>query len=300
MQIGVYDAGKPRTVGKWTPIDMSERYFERRGYATVDRPGMIYASKDFYDPVKDRRIMWSWAHGYPRQITNDTLPLEKHFSVLTLAREITWNPELQLLQFSPIEEQRLLRGRQLCNLSNQMIPAQQYRSLGKWPSSAGKQSEVELIFEVPSEDTTFGVVVMGGSDFGKQGSYIAVHYTTPADNVAPFAVNISVSVYGSVIEDFPVVEGKLWLLPTDKTLSVQVFVDQTVSEIYWQGGRQVVSAVTPPSEEGHMAVTSNKPIMLKSALAWAVNSPWVSEEEQLKIPRLDGQAVASLDVQTLV
>merc|ERR1712048_984353 len=126
MQIGVYEAGKPRTLDDWKPIDMKERYFDRMGWATIDRPGMIYASKDFYDPVKDRRIMWSWAHGYPREITNDTVPLDKYFSVLTLAREITWNPELQMLQFSPIEEQQKLRGQQICDLSNQEILAYQY------------------------------------------------------------------------------------------------------------------------------------------------------------------------------
>merc|ERR1712226_1235090 len=115
-------------------MGMSERYFDRRGYATVDRAGMIYASKDFYDPVKKRRIMWSWAHGYPRRITNATLPLDKYFSVLTLAREITWNPDLQLLQFAPIEEQQLLRGKRLCELNNQELVANEYHSLGNWTS----------------------------------------------------------------------------------------------------------------------------------------------------------------------
>lgn len=289
MQIGIYKPGQPKILGNWTPIDMSERYFDRRGYATIDRPGMIYASKDFYDPVKDRRIMWSWAHGYPREITNETLPLSKYFSVLTLAREITWNPELQLLQFSPIEELKLLRGQQLCHLRNQAIAAKQYLSLGAWTPSVGNQSEVKLEFELPAKDATFGVVVMGGSDFSQQGSYISVHYTIPTNKTAPFTVNISVSVYGSVIKNFPDVVGKLWLLPSDKTISLHVFVDQTVSEIYWQGGRQVMSAVTPASKEAFMAVTSSVPMMLNSAQAWTVLSPWVSEEDQLKIPRLDGK-----------
>merc|ERR1712232_166652 len=239
--------------------------------------------------------MGSWAHGYPRRITNVTLPLDKYFSVLTLAREITWNSELQLLQFAPIEEQQLLRGKQLCDLNNQELVANKYHSLGKWAASVGKQSEVLMEFEVPKEDTTFGAVVMASSDFSRQGSHIAVHYARPADNASPFVVNISVSVYGSVVPDFPIVEGKLWLLPRDKTISLHVFVDQTVSEIYWQGGRQVVSAVTPSSDENLMAVISNRPVTLKSAKAWTVNTPWVSKAEQLKIPRLDGRNAASAE-----
>merc|ERR1711991_276267 len=97
-------------------------------------------------------------------------------------------------------------------------------------------SEVDLVFELPAENSVFGIVVMGSSDFEKQGSYIAVNYTIPEEKDSPFTVDISVSVYGSVIQDFPIVEGKLWLLPTDETLSLHVFVDETTSEIYWQGG----------------------------------------------------------------
>merc|ERR550537_1639613 len=110
---------------------------------------------------------------------------------------------------------------------------------------------------------------MGGSDFAKQGSYIAVDYTVPEEKGSPFTVDISVSVYGSVIEDFPIVEGKLWLLPTDETLSLHVFVDETTSEIYWQGGRQVVSAVTPASEEARMAITTTSDVIVRSAQAWS-------------------------------
>merc|ERR1719293_360251 len=117
---------------------------------------------------------------------------------------------------------------------------------------------------------------MGGSDFAKQGSYIAVDYMTPT-NDQPYTVDISVSVYGSMIRNIPVREGKLWLLPSDRTLSLQVFVDETVSEIYWQGGRLVMSAVTPPSDEGLMAVTSSTHISMESARAWVVKSPFVSE-----------------------
>merc|ERR1712113_161342 len=164
---------------------------------------------------KDRRIMWSWGHGYPREITDSTPSVGKYFSVLTLARELTWNPDLQLLQVYPIEEQQLLRGKELCNLTGVAMHQHQYFSLGNWEDGNGKRSEVMLEFELPTTNATFGVVVMGGTDLSTQGSYISVQYTPPEDQVAPYAVDIAVSVYGSIMKEFPDVTGKLWLLPTD-------------------------------------------------------------------------------------
>ena len=54
------------------------------------------ATKDFWDPVGNRRILWGW--GVP--------PLDAQ----SLPRSVTWSPELQQLCYSPLVEQDNLRG----------------------------------------------------------------------------------------------------------------------------------------------------------------------------------------------
>jgi hypothetical protein len=78
-----------------------------------------YASKDFFDPVKKRRINWGWARVPPA-------------STQTLPREVTWHPQLQQLVFSPLEEQAALRTTPaLTSISGPLtLAAGQPKSLG--------------------------------------------------------------------------------------------------------------------------------------------------------------------------
>ena len=78
------------------------------------------ASKDFYDPVKQRRINWGWAKiAYGPWGGSNTWDSSAH----TLPREVTWNPELQQLVFAPVEEQALLRGAVIGQLKPQPLGA---------------------------------------------------------------------------------------------------------------------------------------------------------------------------------
>jgi len=78
MQVGRYDEGAPGTSGNWTGLLPAVK---------IDA-GDFYASKDFYDPVRDRRINWGWAKVPPA-------------STQTLPRVITWDEELQQLLYTP-------------------------------------------------------------------------------------------------------------------------------------------------------------------------------------------------------
>jgi hypothetical protein len=57
--------------------------------------GHYYASKDFYDPVKQRRINWGWA--------------TVAGGAQSLARTVTYHPILKQLVFSPVTELEKLR-----------------------------------------------------------------------------------------------------------------------------------------------------------------------------------------------
>ena len=63
---------------------------------------MVYASKDFFDPVYQRRIMWGHV------ATGDDTG-----NCLTMPREVLYHAELQQLVFAPLAEQEQLRGRAL-------------------------------------------------------------------------------------------------------------------------------------------------------------------------------------------
>jgi len=157
MSVGTYTEGDIGTPGTWIA---TPGIAAGLGDSRIDA-GKYYASKDFYDPVKKRRINWGWAFVNGGS-TTENFPGK---GVTTLPREVTWNPELQQLVHSPLEEQDLLRGEQLANLRGQDIAANTTVSLGKWPESIGNQSEVEVIFERPSIPARVGVVVMASPAF---------------------------------------------------------------------------------------------------------------------------------------
>ena len=80
------------------------------GCGQVGDRGQTYAAKNFYDPVKNRTLLWTNADVHPN-------------TTMTLLREMTYNLELQQLEFPPIEEQTQLREEVLASEKNVALPA---------------------------------------------------------------------------------------------------------------------------------------------------------------------------------
>ena len=122
MQVGTYVANGVKENGNWTG----------EPEVKIDQ-GNFYASKDFFDPVgnngQGRRINWGWA----------TVPPA---STQTMPREVTWNPELQQLVYSPLPEQDQLRGDKLFDIGSKgaSLAAGQVKAL--FSGEKGNQSEV--------------------------------------------------------------------------------------------------------------------------------------------------------------
>ena len=74
---------------------------------------------------------------------------------------------------------------------------------------------------------------------------------------------------------------ELQLSPNDKSISLSVYVDNTFSEAFWQGGRVAMTVVTPASKQASVAAFSTKDATVSMAQVFAVNSIWVSPEEVL-------------------
>jgi len=107
--------------------------------------GKTHASKDFYDPVKKRRIMWVWG----------TLPN----GIQTIPREMTYDPRTGKINYAPVEEMKELR-------SAAPIAALPTSALGPGPPlvlKASAASDIEVLFERPGAATNLTLDLAGGS-----------------------------------------------------------------------------------------------------------------------------------------
>lgn len=258
MSVGSYVAGPPKSIGNFTMM----------GSEVLIDQGAFYASKDFYDPVEQRRINWGWAKiAYGEWNTGNPWDSSAH----TLPREMTWHAELQQLVFSPLPEQTQLRGDVLGQLKMQELPSKQSVSLGL-PAHTGNQSELLVTFARPSHPVTLRVQV---GDPKTQ-----VEFTVAYE---PGKASVEVGCPSLRLQD------TLRLSPSDQTITVRVFVDNVMAEVYWQNGRVVMTLPLLFSTGGcSMAVQADQPgVTLKSATAWEVKSVWVSVDQVLRTPRRD-------------
>ena len=253
MQVGSYTAGPPKTNGNWTAL-LAE--------VKIDA-GHCYASKDFFDPVKGRRINFGWA----------TVPPQ---STQTLPREVTWHPELQQLVYSPVEEQEALRGSVIGSLQGLLLTANASTPLDL-PAQAGNQSEVQVSFVRPDGAMRLSVHVMVDAQRAPAGVEFFIDYKPPETNgLAKVTVGS-----GSTTDT-------LSLLPSDSTLELTLFIDNTFTEAFWMGGRVAMTIVTPASGgKEDVTVRASEPGVTANATAWEVGSIWVTPEEVKRTPRHD-------------
>jgi len=295
MQVGVYTPPRStHTLGNWTA----------EPEVNIDK-GRFYASKDFWDPVKERRINWGWA-------------MADAIGTQSLPRMVTWNPELQQLVHSPLEEQDQLRGSKIVDVHNVSLIANSLIPL-QTPPGAGKQAEVEVTFALPSTAARLGVVVMASDAAITNGSLFYIDYVPPTVEQigAPYTVTVGaqpmarkgasdtghrgglpwgrsarhreLSAADGVTGDE--VTDALKLSPSDTSLTIRVYVDHTFSEAYWMGGRVAMTISTPSTSEAGMAAFASAPATLESAQAYAVDSIWVTKEQVRAAPRKDGKPI---------
>jgi hypothetical protein len=77
----------------------------------------------------------------------------------------------------------------------------------------------------------------------------------------------------------------MWLLPSDGTIELTAFVDTTVMESFWMGGRVAfTSGVSYDEQSGGMVVlaqTSGERVVVESVRVWELGSCWVNETAAL-------------------
>jgi beta-fructofuranosidase len=120
--LGRYEEGEPNSTGSWTPLDPEQPEINTDG----NGPTTFYAAKSFWDASKRRRIMWGWVRLAKQGLeVFSTQEGDKYQGfkpggcpgvgdVMTntnsLAREVTYDPGLQRLNYFPVGEMAALRG----------------------------------------------------------------------------------------------------------------------------------------------------------------------------------------------
>ena len=383
MQVGRYTDGAAGTPGSWEPLQpcLDEASHNKqpgpRGYGCgqCTDAGQTYAAKNFFDPVKNRTLLWTWAGVAPN-------------ATMALVREMTWNAELQQLQFAPIAEQVELRGdgALAARTSLEMAAGSEV-----WLASAANQTETEVVFELPAAPARFGVVTMGAgtNTSSTAGGFFWLEYSpqthsatvgyhsggTEGGAAAPDRLALAKVMPGVNLRglDLKVVSGykgnwtgcqalcastavcKAWtwcracpdttkcclksgipapteaaagttmvsgvmsvpfvdqckmsanhsactptatlrLSPTEKTISLRVFTDRTFAEAYWQDGRVVMTASTPPSATASIALAAvTTAVTVKKATVWSVGAIWTTPNELLQTPRPDVHSTLKSD-----
>ena len=238
--------------------------------------------KTFWDPVKGRRLQYGWVMGGKFEGEEDGTLLGVDGRNLTrkanhqsLLREVTYDPRLGMLYFTPVEELRQLRGSILAQVATPTtIPAALGpRAVGgvlplPVPPLWANQSEVRVVFAVPTKAAVFGVRVLAKlddcvhppckpvpRDMLSPGMSFSVAFT-PAPvrpgaaqgsgddgamggAAATTAWNITVGEGVDRSTHMPAGHGtgSMPMLSTDTQIEIVLYVDQVVVEAYFAGGR---------------------------------------------------------------
>ena len=281
------DGTRASDVGTWVPAG-PERVIDQ-GYLCAssndraltasphaDLPPLlpIDAGKDFWDAPNKRRIFFGWA-------TVESNPQ-------SLARVVSYHPQLQQLVFSPLPELAKLRKHPpLVALGPTPLSPKKLLALGSAMGNAAQIADFNCSFARPKSAATLGIHILGAAT-----AY--VEYVP--------GVSVRVGIYDGAPQfpspqpppangSHPVRADQLQLLPSDTEITLRVFTDRSVLEVYWMDGRVAITSPLQPQTSSVEAFSSVDG-SLASATAWSMNSIWVTPQEVIATPR---QAMKSDD-----
>ena len=181
---------------------------------------------------------------------------------MTLPRVVTHDPELGRLVFSPAPELSSLRTRQLVNVSGTTTLVNASWGGEGWPS-LGRQLEIEATF---SPSGQFGVCLGVPHDGGSDACPVEVLLSV-ANNAMTASVRDGVSTSSTVVP-----------LRPEEPVTVHAWTDQTVAEVYLQGGRAVFSGLAVGRDGGevrhNVSVYSTRGAATLRLAVHSVGSAW--------------------------
>ncbi|GJN02218.1 hypothetical protein PR202_ga19548 [Eleusine coracana subsp. coracana] len=290
--IGTYDAG----TDTWTPDDPDKDV----GIGLRYDYGKFYASKTFYDPIRQRRVLWGWV-GETDSERADVL--KGWASLQSIPRSVILDTKTgsNLLQWPVVEVETLrMRGKSFDGIA--------VKSGSVVPLDVGKatQLDIEAVFEVDAsalEAVTevdvvyncstsggaagqgllgpFGLLVLADDDLTEQTAvyfYMAKGtdgrlktFFCQDDLRASKANDLVKRVYGSVV---PVLDGE--------NLSVRILVDHSIVESFAQRGRTCITSRVYPTKAIYDSArvflfnnATNIHVTAKSLKIWELNSAYI-------------------------
>ena len=290
MVAGTYVANGPRENGTWVPHLKAPQQVD---FGCTAQPpsrhggkhSTFYASKDFYDPVMNRRILWGWVQN-------------NRANTMSLPREVTWHPGLEMLCFAPVAEQDELRMDPIAVVGRTALNAGARVPIGDAPP--GNRSEVLLTFARlatgPAARLNISIPasqLVGHPASVMNGVELAIDYA-PGRGASEAVVRCD---HANMTATFP-------LLPSDTTIAVRVYTDGATVEAFFGDGRLAATLETGPLAgtipptwhhagnpmlNATITVSANVSATLVQGKAWTVGSIWVSSEDVLATPRKDGR-----------
>ena len=289
--LGSWVDGEGSEPGNWTssPSSPPDALLEH---------GISYAAKDFWDASLSRRLMWAWAPLYTDSFV--------------LPREVRYDPRLEQLVFAPVAEQPSLRNGTLAKLGATPLDSARPVRL-----NASAQAEALLTLALPDAPVTFTVNLSAAVARGRASTTASTRQpllsfqleyepassaraarhrvvgistaapdngrharAAPASSARRDAANHARMRAG---DDPWVFSDELPLLEDESTVSVRLFFDHTIAEVYWQ---ERVAMTLPLSVSDASALevevfASQASASLASAHVWSVASMWVSPEQVL-------------------
>nr|XP_025670907.1 beta-fructofuranosidase, insoluble isoenzyme 1 isoform X1 [Arachis hypogaea] len=260
--------------------------------------GNFYASKSFFDPTMNRRILWGWAN------ESDTKEDDIHkgwAGIQAIPRTLWLDPSGRQLVQWPIEELNSLRDKEV-EMSNLKLAKGDYVEV-KGITAAQADVEVTFSFSSLNEAEAFNPSWVNAEDLcGKKGSNIQ-------GGVGPFGI---LTLASKNLEEYTPVFFRIFKasnkhvvllcsdarssslkselykpsfagfvdvdLSTTKKLSLRSLIDHSVVESFGAGGKtNILSRVYPElavADQAHLFVFNNGtiPIVVENLRSWSMKS----------------------------
>ena len=186
--------------------------------------------------------------------------------IQTIPRDMTYHPGLKRIVFAPVEEMDELHTKQLAILGSTPLGA----GVPAVTLAASSASDLTFEFPVPAAETQFQVT-LGGS------KAVFVHFTPRPASAAvdrPWMVQCGI---GKTEHD------SLPMLSDDTHLTLRIFIDGSVTEAYFMGGR--VAITSELSLVGaSVGVSATAAATLSKATSFEMGDIHVTKETVLSTP----------------
>lgn len=268
--------------------------------------GNFYASKSFFDPSKNRRVIWGWAN----ESSTKGEDVKKGWSGIQLIPRTVWlDPSGKQLLVWPVAELETLRDKNV-QLSNKEL------KMGDTAAVEGitaAQADVDVVFKFPGVDkaeaydtkwdetfppetlaknicqilgTTkqgglgpFGLLTLTSKDFEEYTPVFFRVFKTPDTKLKVLMCSDAMPSTLNHKEYRPSFGGFVDVNLTDNKISLRSLIDHSVVESYAAGGKTVITSRVYPTlainDQAHLHVFNNgtETITVEKLDAWSMKNP---------------------------